>query len=117
MNKFIGIPYSKMDCYQLVREASREIYGKELPEISDYIHQPAETIEQYQASNKWREIPSPEVGCVVVLGQTPTFAKHIGLWLGDGVLHATRKYGSVVQDEFQLISAGYSNFRYYQWEG
>lgn len=117
MNALIGLAYSDYDCYQLVRKASFVLYGKRLPDIADYAMQPAETIDEYRAGNQWKELPKPELGCVVVLGQSPSYAKHVGIWVGCGVLHATRKYGSVVQDEFQLLAAGYSNLRYYKWEG
>lgn len=116
MNELVGLAYSDYDCYQLVRKASYVLYGKRLPNISDYIMNPAETIDEYRESRSWREIEKPELGCVVVLGQSPSYAKHVGIWVGNGVLHSTKKYGSVVQDEYQLLAAGYSNLRYYQWE-
>jgi hypothetical protein len=117
MNNFVGIPYGELDCYQLVRKASYVLYAKALPNIQDYAMQPAETIEEYKASRQWKELPGPELGCVVVLGQTQMYAKHVGIWVGPGVLHSTRKYGAVIQDEYQLLASGYSSLRYYKWEG
>jgi hypothetical protein len=117
MKNLIGLPYADFDCYQLVCKASLELYNKRLPEIQDYIAYPAEKVDEQRLSIKWREIPEPELGCIVVLGKHDRYARHVGLWVGEGVLHATRAYGSVIQDHFQLLAAGYPSQRYFVWEG
>lgn len=117
MNNLIGLPYAQFDCYQLICKAALELYGIKLPEVKDYIASPSECVDEHRASNKWREVEEPVLGCVVVLGKNDRYARHVGLYVGEGILHATKSYGSVVQDSFQLLAAGYWSQRYYVWEG
>jgi cell wall-associated NlpC family hydrolase len=117
MNQLIGIPYKELDCFALVRMASEKLFNTVLPDIHDYLLNPAEAIDIQKKFANWKELENPEPGCVVVLGQTPTYAKHVGLFLGPGVLHTCHKYGSIVQDEYQLLATGYTNFQFYKWIG
>jgi cell wall-associated NlpC family hydrolase len=117
MNQFVGIPYKELDCFALVRMASEKMFGKRLPDIRDYLVDPAGAIELQILYSNWVELKTPEPGCVVVLGQSPTYAKHVGMYLGPNVLHTCVKYGSIIQDEYQLIASGYTNFKFYKWAG
>jgi len=117
VNDFIGIPYEQLDCYQLLRLASKKLFNRDLPDIQDYVADPREAVEVHSASKGWKRLEKREVGCVVVLGQSPTYAKHVGLCLANGVLHTCRKYGAIIQDDYQLLAAGYMDQRFYRWEG
>jgi hypothetical protein len=113
INDFIGIPYRSMDCYAFVRHASEALFKRPLPAVEDYRADPAGVLEMHRPA--WARLDAPVDGCVVVLGQSPRYAKHVGLWLAGGVLHSTIRYGSVYQDELQLLSSGYTNLAFYQW--
>lgn len=116
MNEFVGIPYAKMDCYALVREVSEKVYGTKLPEVRHYADNPEAAIERWSRCLNWKEVAAPVEGCVVVMGQSIGCARHVGIYIGDGIMHSTRKYGSVVQSVRQAVMAGYTHLRYYVWE-
>lgn len=115
MNEYIGIPYAQMDCYALVREVSKKLYDTELPVINDYVANPASAIERWTLCRNWQEVSEPVNGCVVVMGQALGCARHVGIYVGDGIMHSTRKYGSVIQNMHQVAMAGYTHLRYYVW--
>jgi len=117
LNDYIGTPYKTLDCFALVREVSEKIYGKRLPAIEDYAAAPSEAIEQQKGLASWVELEYPVPGCVVELGQSPTFSKHIGIYIGPSILHTCVRYGCILQDEYQLLSAGYTHIRFFKWEG
>lgn len=116
INDFIGIPYSKLDCFALVREVSEKVFGVALPSVEDYASDPAEKISEQKTLTNWVELSHPEPGCVVELGQSPNYSKHVGIYIGPGVLHTCRKYGSIIQDEYQLLATGYTNIRFFKWK-
>jgi hypothetical protein len=45
MNQFVGIPYKELDCFALVRMVSDKVFKTKLPDIRDYLVNPAEVIE------------------------------------------------------------------------
>jgi cell wall-associated NlpC family hydrolase len=115
MNEYVGIPYRELDCYALVRKVSKQEYSVVLPVVADYANDPAAAVERWESCLNWKSIPQPEVGCVVVMGQSIGCAKHVGIYIGGAILHSTRKYGSVIQDMHQVAASGYTHLRYYRW--
>jgi cell wall-associated NlpC family hydrolase len=112
---WIGIPYSKMDCYALLLAAAKDLYGIEYPSILDYVQNPTKAITDTLVSDwRWQKVDSPQESCIVLLG-TNGYARHVGLYLGeDQVLHAHRKVGSCIQDT-RALSLLYSLEGYYIW--
>lgn len=115
MNEYVGIPYHEKDCYSLVREVSGRLFGISLPVITDYAANPAAAVDHWERCMNWEKLDGPELGCVVVMGQALGCAKHVGIYVGDAIMHSTRKYGSVIQDMHQVAMAGYTHLRYYRW--
>jgi cell wall-associated NlpC family hydrolase len=106
----IGKPYragaggpDAFDCYGLARHVMRELYAVALP---DRIAPAA------IRRSAWRRVAFPADGAIVLMGAGPT-PKHIGVYLGDGVLHALEGAG-VVFDPFDMLPfRGFGHFRVY----
>lgn len=115
LNDYIGIPYRQMDCYALLRDASKTLYGCELPPLLYDPKRPHEAIDEQEVTGRWVRLMEPELGCVVSMGYGPHRARHVGLQTKEGILHTCIKYGAVVQDEIQLLASGYTYLRYFKW--
>lgn len=116
INDFVGIPYTQLDCYALLREASSALFGKTLPPLLYDPKRPHEAIDEQEITGRWKRLDTPEDGCVVSMGHGPRVARHVGLQTRAGVLHTCQKYGALVQDEIQLLASGYTHLRYFRWE-
>lgn len=118
VNDMIGTPYRDLDCYALVRKVSSDLFGAELPAISDYAVDPAFAVRTALNGYGWVEVSEFMPGAVAVLGTTPFDARHVGICMDDGqVLHTCRKYGAIIQSIGQLRMTGYVHLHYYIWRG
>lgn len=107
IEKYIGTPHSKLDCYQLVQRFYEEILGINL---QDYLinHSNYKRIEdsiRNETVNNWIKINEPEQYCVITFKQHPLFVNHVGIYLGNGkFLHSSLNEGVEIQ---RLINPNY----------
>lgn len=106
----IGKPYraggcgpDAFDCYGLARFVMGAVFDVALPDRLD----PAAIRRQ-----AWRRAPVPRDGAIVLMGSGPT-PKHIGVYVGDGVLHAIEGAGVVLDPFIALTFRGFGHFRVY----
>ena len=102
VNDLVGKPFSdggrgpsSYDCWGLVLEIYRR-FGLELPDYSisaaacQQVHQ---EINRERISNRWVELSTPEVPCVVLIKGHPGFYQHLGAYLGHGRIIHVMHYG------------------------
>lgn len=85
-------PPNSFDCWELVRHVREVTFNKGTPSIVERgDRKPKDRTLITNPPTEWVEIPTPEVGCVVRIGET-----HVGVFLGRGdVMHA--QFGSGVR--------------------
>jgi cell wall-associated NlpC family hydrolase len=109
------------DCWGLVHWASREHYGRELPDFAlhpDHKAEVAKLMTEQAASGKWRRLASPEDGCVVAMSSS-AMIHHVGIYLatdGGVILHAHERYGVVAQTVNGLRTLGWTRIEFYKWQ-
>jgi cell wall-associated NlpC family hydrolase len=116
IQQYVGIPYSQLDCYALVRLVSEKEFNTVLPDILDYVGNPDLYILDEMESNRWEFVQfGAQPGDVVslgVLGQPP---RHVGLYLGmNYVLHTSKSHGSLIHLHQTLGRIGYTDVNYYR---
>lgn len=69
---------------------------------------------------RWLDVTDPAEGDVVLLGHTPAYPSHVGVWLaadGGGVLHCQRPNGVVYHTPARLADAGWRVCGHYRFAG
>lgn len=113
---YVGIPYSKLDCYALVRLVSEKEFNTVLPDIVDYVENPDLYILDEMESSRWERVEfGGQPGDVVSLGVRGQPPRHVGLYIGMGyVLHTSRSHGSLIHLHVNLKRLGYTDVEYYR---
>lgn len=102
MEQYIGIPYvvggrtmAGLDCYGLVWLAEKELFGVSLP---SFVYGAEDDSVRLFSDNrpmiKAQEVHKPKDGDIVLLF-IHGVPQHIGLCIGGGVLHSTKRNGVV----------------------
>lgn len=114
---YVGIPYAKFDCYQLVRLVSEKEFNTVLPTVEDYVKSPDLFILGEMESGRWEQVTTlPQPGDAVALGVLGQPARHVGIYIGMGyVLHTSRSHGSCVHLSQTLRRLGYTEVNYYRF--
>ncbi len=113
----VGTPYSKMDCFTLVRKAAL-LMGIKLPEAVEHSPRPELVVAEQLDTGKWLEVPYDDMqpGDVITLSPKQGPAGHVGIVIDSGeILHADRKLGAVIQDQAGLRRRGFLYRRFYRW--
>jgi len=98
-SKFIGIPYEKKNCWDLVVSFYQEMLS--IPLYSYYQGPtPPEKIETknliYSSMGDFEKISDPKFGDIIIV-KLYGIESHIAVYLGDGkMLHTTRGAGSII---------------------
>ena len=97
--KFVGIPYEKMDCYELTQYFYRENFDIELKTLYGQIRPtPLQTdnLVDSQCKNVWKEVTNPQFGDIILIN-IMGIASHIGVYLNDKhFLHSRKGVGSAI---------------------
>lgn len=95
--KFINIPHSEMDCWQLCQYFYREVFFKELPDLYGTAPKDRECISVVGAGlNIFVKVENPEFGDIVLMS-IGGYPSHVGIYLGEGkVLQTFQKTGSAI---------------------
>ncbi len=127
--EYIGKPWrmasdgpDAFDCWGLVVEIQRRLYGRNLETIQvdpKNLRLLIETIRDHPVRLDWRPTASPKEGDVALLRQS-RHPVHVGVWLevdGGGILHAMRERGVVFQNMRSLHLNGWQIENFYEYTG
>lgn len=112
----IGIPYSKKDCFEAVRDFYGQVMGIEL---KHYYDNPGKTpIESkdliYSSMGDFKKVEGPiEFGDLILI-RMAGIECHIAVYLGDGrMFHSTKINGTVIEriHKWKPVIAGYYRVR------
>ncbi len=107
-NNLIGIPFDEFgdsekgtNCYNLLRSAFK-LHGKNVPETNIAVcacQQISNQEIQDGILQYWKEIKIPTEPCgVLILSTNPSFANHIGTYIGNNrMLHITKNTNSIIE--------------------
>ena len=109
---YLGKPYrpgacgpDAYDCYGLVADVMDRVYGKLLmAERGEGAA--AQQLMRELTIGLWRRKESAEPGdpCVLWHGTVPA---HVGIWVGEGMLHALERSGVVLSNRMHLRAMGW----------
>lgn len=111
VRSLLGRPYDKAvaNCWHLVVEVQRELFGRELPSATDEaIHSERERAALMTTSPArldWREVETPQDGALAFLGRVPSRPIHAGVYLSEGggvILHSDAPHGAVLDSPVEL---------------
>ncbi len=92
VSDLIGIPFSKMKCWDLVRE----VWGREGKPLPDYRKLMSDGVVNEQ--DYGHEIKEPEEGCICLFALQSKGIDHAGIYLGNNqLLHATEGSGVCIE--------------------
>lgn len=107
----VGVPYSKMNCWDLTREFYRVSMGAELKHVS--AGGPNDRVENsnliYSSKGEFEKVDCPEYGDIILI-KIRGIESHIAVYLGKGLmLHTCESTGSVVDrtDRWDKTITGY----------
>lgn len=114
-SSYIGIPYSKKDCFNLAKDFYKQELGLELKHYFDEL--PKNRNEMcaliYTHKGDFKKVRSPEYGDIILL-KIKGIESHIAVYLGNGLmLHTTEKTGSVIDRLSRWVNmvSGYYTLR------
>lgn len=112
---FVGIPYSKLDCFALAKHFYKERLGIELKHYFDELPKNRNEMCALIYTNKkdFNQVKAPQYGDIILL-VIRGVESHIGVYLGRGLfLHTTEKTGSVVDrlSRWSNMVSGYYTLR------
>lgn len=110
LTKLIGIPfinggrnYDGCDCWGLVKLASKELYGVDLPDymISCFDSANISKTCAKDLKEQWSRVKTPIKGAIAIMGtdpDAPNLMNHIGLVIGQNkMLHTLKKQYSHIE--------------------
>lgn len=102
MNKdyscLIGIPYEKYDCWGIVREWYKIVYGIELKHYYSEVPNDRNIANSliYSSMGDFKKVETPEFGDIVLI-KLFGVESHIAVYLGDGlILHTSKNTGCII---------------------
>ncbi len=116
LTKYIGRPYEKYHCFDLVKEVYLDFFNLSLSNYYESKDIPANsTIQSLIISNKgdFVKVDQPQFGDIVVI-KLFGYSCHIGVCIGEGkFLHSIRKVGSCVDNlkRYEKLIDGYYRHR------
>lgn len=125
VNSFIGKPwvYIENDCWAVVKQASKAIFGVEILEIVDIPDCPNDICTQLAIADqikksRWVRRDSPVGGEVVVMYSATGQPVHVGLYVENGnILHCfggeNVKNGKARYDHISVIKLLYPRLEFY----
>jgi hypothetical protein len=106
INKYIGIPFSKCNCFDLVIQFYKNEFGIVVADPNIKANDTRNIFSKYvlEIQKNWKTITEPKNYCIVAIAndQTiPNTVQHFGIYLdiGEGkILHSLQKIGSHIAD-------------------
>lgn len=120
---YVGRPYSPggrgpdaYDCWGLVRAVYEDRFDIALPILPGISVESALTISRTigeEAAAHWREVGNPFEGCVVAMSQRSAY-HHVGIHIGNGILHCWDNQNVVVDTMRKLGLKGMKKIGYFK---
>ncbi len=127
--EYIGKPWvvasdgpEAYDCWGLVVEIHRRLYGRTLeiiPVEENNLKALIRTIDAHPERKRWDIVRKPKEGDIALMRQS-RHPIHVGIWLdvdGGGILHCIQGNGVVFQNLLSLASAGWKIENFYRYIG
>jgi len=118
IREYIGLPWvhGEHDCWAFFRRVQRERFMREVPAIDVDAFNTMACVRAFTQHNErinWQQVDTPADGDAVLMSQSkhPT---HVGVWVGDGILHCVRNTGVVFSNLRALKSFPYNVVGYYR---
>lgn len=110
-SKLVGVPYSELDCWGVVREFYRLVMGIGLRHYYDHVPNDDRVAEGLVFSHRgdFKEVDKPEFGDIILI-KLHGIECHIGVYLGEGkLLHTMRGSGCVIDNvaRWKKMISGY----------
>ncbi len=127
LRSLIGRPWSsEASCWHLAREVERELFARDLPDVT-VREVPTwrwiiAAIESHPERARWREVEQRAAGLVtaadgaLVLMASVRLPAHIGVWLTShqAVIHADQGLGVMLEPIPSLRARGWARLRFYE---
>lgn len=110
------------DCWGLVVEIHRRLYGRTLeiiPVEENNLKALIRTIDAHPERQHWEAVKNPREGNIALMRQS-RHPIHVGIWLdvdGGGIMHCIQGAGVVFQNLLSLGSMGWKIDNYYRYIG
>lgn len=110
-SKLIGIPYSELDCWGIVREWYKIVYGIELKHYYQEIPKNRDIANNliYSSMGDFKKVDSPIYGDIILI-KLFGVESHIAVYLGNGkILHTSHNTGCIIDNlsKWQKVVTGY----------
>ena len=115
-SKLVGIPYSKMNCFELAQKFYADVLGMELKNYYECAPTNRTEIQNlvYTSKGDFVEVDSPQFGDIVLI-KIENLESHIAVYVGpDRILHTlTTTKESVVDrlSRWRMVVSGYYRMR------
>lgn len=112
--KYIGLPFQKYDCFNLVKLIYKEVHKKHILD-TNIKHYESDLINQSYLSevDNWVEVKEPQEGDIMAIrlnSNYPHLTTHFSYCLNDKqILHTTSKTNAVVENitKYYKLSSGF----------
>ena len=97
-NKYVGIPFEKLDCYRFVQWVLEDAAGILIPAFDTIGTEDSRRIYLNflnEISGNWKQVDQPQKFDVVAMAydaRHPKFVQHFGVYIGNGLMLHTLKY-------------------------
>jgi len=127
VNSFIGKPwvYLKFDCYALIKQASKEVFGVDIREHISFSKEPdvlanIDTFNEQKTKPCWVKVTIPSSGDIALFYDRKKNPVHVGLMIDSfNVLHCFGglhiKNGKCRYDLISIVSRLYGKIEYYKY--
>lgn len=110
-SKLIGVSYSELDCWGVVREWYKIVYGIELKHYYNEIPNNRDITNNLIYSNMgdFKRVISPEFGDIILI-KLFGVESHIAVYLGEGkIIHTSKNTGCMVDrlSKWEKVVTGY----------
>lgn len=117
MRELIGVPFEKLDCFALVREAYKVQKGIYIPQAKTHYSQSNKVFSEFidEISKNWIEVPRQKGVCVALKYDLdhPKIVTHFGyMYDYDNILHTTLETGSIIESYKNLEKLVYGFYDY-----
>ena len=111
--KYIGVPFQKYDCFNLVKLIYKEVYNKQILD-TNVKHNQSDLINQSYLGevDNWIEVKEPLEGDIVAIrldSNYPHLVTHFGVMINDKqMIHTTEKTNCIIENiaKYHKLTSG-----------
>lgn len=119
VDDLIGVPFREYPCWRLVLRALPRFgvpYARDWDIAAHARNAIAQAAAEAAEDPRWAPVDDMRPGDVVLMGYVPGSWAHVGICVDGGILHTTRKTGSIIQQPLMLRTAGFAHMQAYRWQ-